>query len=118
MAPHVTSADRDAWLRLVELVEKSVQRPARATVELEGAVRAANKAVMPCAPWSPANPYLALLHEARRFAGLMGVDRAGAAGVLGVALDAALEHHPIAAPRGASQPVADPPARFRADIDG
>lgn len=118
MSPHVTSDDLKAWAKLVDLVEKSIARPSRATHDLERAVRAANKAVMPCAPWSPANPYLAVLNEARRFAGLMGVDRAACAGVLGVALDAALEHHPIGTPRASVRAVPDPPPRYRADIDG
>lgn len=115
MTPRPLTKDIEAWDALIRLAEKSIERPARSTIELERAVRRANEAVMPTGPYTAANPYLALLNEARRFAGLLSIDRARHAGLLAKALDAIKA--PAVEPACASR-LDPPPPRFRADIDG
>lgn len=118
---HCTAADLEIWTHLVAEGERCVANPTRSTVDLERAAHKAQHAVMPCEPYTRANPYLQLKDKAARFAGLPAAQRAGESGELARALDAAhaalaLGAAPNRAPVEAPEPARTLP--FRRDIDG
>lgn len=119
MSVRLTASDVAAWVGLVAQVERSLVRPQRSTLELERACDRARKAVLPVPPYSPENPYIALLRTASAFVGMTSQDRAVARDGLDAALVAAQALRPIETGEASPLGPRPPPKRpFRADIDG
>lgn len=116
----VTARDLECWTHLVAEAERCVANPSRSTVELEKAAHKAHHAVLPCEPYTRANPYLTLKDTAARFSGLPAAQRAAESGGLARALDAAANGLQLGpkAERPATAEPEPPTLPFRRDIDG
>jgi hypothetical protein len=105
-----TAADVARWVELATQVALAIRTPTRPMHPLERACARAHKAVMPCEPYSAANPWLACLKLATRFAGETAVVRSDLAGELEAALARARAHASLSDPptRAAGLPSASP----------
>ena len=88
MTPRPTAADLSTWEALVAEACKCAATPERATVTLERLASKAKKAVLPCAPYTPENPFIELRRKCAWFCGLMAATRIKSARELQDALDA------------------------------
>lgn len=112
MTPRRTAEDVAAWKALSAEVLACARNPARATLDLERAVRKARKAVLPAPPFTAENPWYKLLLIAERFGGEIAAHRLDMASTLQEALTLA-QGGPN--PSGEGEP---PRLPFRRDIDG
>ncbi|HEV2530928.1 hypothetical protein [Phenylobacterium sp.] len=97
-----SAEDVAAWVRFAAAAEAAVRRPIDIPTALERASRAARKAVLPCEPYSPANPWVTALRVAQEFCGCLATGRMDRATDLETALEDAQAHCRLQTAHGAA----------------
>lgn len=102
MSVRRSAEDVAAWVRFASAAEAAWQKPVDIPTALERACRSAGKAVLPCEPFTPSNPWVVALRVAREFCGCLAIGRLDRAPDLQAALEAAQAHCRLQTEHGAA----------------